>query len=217
MIVVLIQFMNDSFSVQQRRDFNRLQKIENFLKSDFFNDFQGESFYSKDLYERRNVLFIHDGFWTQFSQSHGKNISVENADGTSDQNRIYFDDNVFAVWHNGSVALFSETLLPSQLSVHFLDKEAKFVQIENQLTEGKWQTAYFALRNGELLPVEKEFFLYSCQENGFTKISDKISLADCQRDTDRLVLCVVQGGLYRAFFFGTDVSRAPRRGGRTKP
>lgn len=204
LVIVPIQLMNDSFSNQQKIDFQRMQRIERFLKSNFFNEFQSEKFYSEDLYERRNVLAIHSGFWTQYSQFHGNNIQIENEPGTVDSNRIYFDDYVFAVWYNNNLVVASENPLKGHTLIRQFDDNWGAVDTSSAPKENSYYVAYFLYDNNEFSPCDRYSFLYN-KVIGCKKVSGFHHDGWMSRIGSVLVNSTKEGTLSFAFYNPSDL------------
>ena len=204
LIIIPIQLMNDAFSKQQKKDFNRLKKIERFLKSDFFNEFQSEKFYSEDLYYRRNVLSINSGFWNQYAQFHGNNIQIENEPGTVDLNRIYFDDYVFDVWYNNNLVVVSENPLKSHTLIRQFDDNWGAVDTSSASKENNYYVAYFLYDNNEFSPCDRYSFLYS-KVSGCKKVSGFHHDGWMSRIGSVLVNSTKEGTLSFAFYNPSDL------------
>lgn len=97
-----IQYMNSNFSEAQKKEFDRLVRIENFVCSDALDALDGTTIYSEDLFENRLSLAVHDSYWTDLLMSSGKNKTLIHAlEKTMIQPGEYFlsykDDKLFVL------------------------------------------------------------------------------------------------------------------------
>jgi hypothetical protein len=89
-----IQIMNSTFANVHESNFQRIQLIEQVMKTELVDSLDGD-FEANDLYETKNALSIHNTFWTQYAEKNGLNISLDNNPTTLIDGAIYFPDSKF--------------------------------------------------------------------------------------------------------------------------
>lgn len=99
-----IQFMNYINADQQRRDFDRLQAIEKMFDMQMWKDLGAAEIYTEDLYETRNLLAVHDTFWSRYLENNGCVISVNSGSSETLPNLYFLYDEYF-VLTNGEIAI----------------------------------------------------------------------------------------------------------------
>lgn len=92
-----IQYTNYIFANQQHIDFTRLERIENMFDLQLWTYFDGQEIYSKDIYETRHTLAVHDGYWSSYLNKNGLNVSVVNDNVTGKINLYYPEDRYFVL------------------------------------------------------------------------------------------------------------------------
>ncbi len=99
-----IQYMNYIFANQQHIDFTRLEKIENMFDLQLWTCFDEQEIYSKDIYETRNTIAVHDGYWSSYLNKNGLNVSVVN-DNVSGKINLFFPNDRYFVLSNQNIAI----------------------------------------------------------------------------------------------------------------
>ena len=96
-LVVNIQEMNDVISKEQNKNFNRLVSIEDFLKTDVAKGLAG-NYYAKDFYKQQNLLAIHEGYWSNYSNKVQKiNVQLHGHHVDHEIGSIYYDGDNFVI------------------------------------------------------------------------------------------------------------------------
>lgn len=72
----LIQSMNETFANEQARNYQRLVRMEQLFDTAAVQSMKNQSVYAPDLYATKNLLAVHEGFWTQFAKHKGLNLQV---------------------------------------------------------------------------------------------------------------------------------------------
>ena len=85
MYSIPIQAMNEVFSIEQNRNYNRLTTIEKLFDTTAVKNMNNQSIYAPDLYEQKNALYIHDDFWKQYASSKKVNLEISKAEKYSNE------------------------------------------------------------------------------------------------------------------------------------
>lgn len=108
LLVVNIQEMNDVFSKEQNKNFNRLVEIESFLKTDTVKKLPTGKYFAADLYERQNLLAIHNGYWSTYCNNvMGMNIKLSAEHDSAEIGNIYYDGDNFVIVSARSITILS--------------------------------------------------------------------------------------------------------------
>jgi fucose 4-O-acetylase-like acetyltransferase len=75
-LMLAIQVMNGVFSHEQALNFERIKKIESFLDTNQIKMLHGEKLFAPDFYQTKNLLAIHDGYWSQYMKNRGLEINI---------------------------------------------------------------------------------------------------------------------------------------------
>lgn len=160
-----IQIMNDIFAQQQNKVFHRVTAIEELFSTELAEAFDGKDFYSTDLFKNINILAIHDSYWDDFAGMKGVNVKVINASGTSDDRRIYYDDDQFTVWAGNSVCILTPDLKEGYGVCQYNGEKFVLVKYENPLEDNGLYEYYYTLADGELMLADREVFRAELSEN----------------------------------------------------
>lgn len=90
-VIFDVQMMNSTFSAQAQYDFKRIENIEELISSDVIKEYNNSTIYSKNIFELKDALFIHDNYWTEYSKFKGLNINFVNNESSNDI-ELLFDD-----------------------------------------------------------------------------------------------------------------------------
>ena len=115
MIIIPIQMMNDTFADEEYSNFVRLETIESFIKSATIKKFDGNTFYCPDLYETKNALAIHDGYWTDYANATGLDMNFKN-EIDNNPNYIYvyiINDDIFEILTDSNLIIMSKNRIGS--------------------------------------------------------------------------------------------------------
>ncbi len=96
-IGLLVQIDNHLFALEQHRNYQRIEDIENLIRSETFQQMDGKTIYAPDLYQQKNALFIHDGYWTEFASAQELNTRIESIDQQADIQIDFVDDAWFRI------------------------------------------------------------------------------------------------------------------------
>ena len=113
-----VQLMNNIFSREAAKDFNRILTIERFLDSNLFNKMNNSSIYSKDLFITKHTLFVHDSHWNDFAKLHNIPVTFINSEGNENDVRLYYLENIntFKLIYNNKIYYISENDLKNKYS-----------------------------------------------------------------------------------------------------
>lgn len=107
-LVINIQQMNDIFSRELNKNYERLVKIETMLNTSTVTKLSGKVLVAPDLYKQQNALAIHDGYWTMFCNNNlGKSLKVIKEDQGLKDGYISFDDDNFAIITDSEIIVLS--------------------------------------------------------------------------------------------------------------
>lgn len=154
LLVANVQEMNDVFSKEQNKDFNRLVQIESFLKTDTVKSLEAGKYYASDLYKQQNLLAIHNDYWSGYCNNVlGLQIQLSKERDGVEIGNIYYDDDNFVVVDLGSVVVVSK------------DKEEKRKAV--QVDDDNYIIVDFASSDA-VFTTDNEFFVYSFPPNSTT-------------------------------------------------
>lgn len=151
-----VQIMNEVISKRQQRDYNRMIEIERIFDTEEIKKWDNKNIYSQDLYETKNSLGIHEGYWTDFASSKNLNIKIEknlkNNNGIivnlNDKFNDFFIISKIEKIQNNEVVSKSFSLLSP---IELIDKKLYF-----KLSGGKYQM--IKISNGI---QDKNFYKYN--------------------------------------------------------
>ena len=142
-ILIGIQFSNGVFSQEQNRNFNRLEQMENCLKTDMFKWFGNTEFVSEDMFKTINSMAFYDSYWTQFSAYCGNGAIISNKEVSDKQNRIYYRDNKIYVWYNNELYIFTYDTIMGEDLVIVTDEKCSFQQYKNPIRDHGFNIYHF--------------------------------------------------------------------------
>ena len=154
-----IQTENHIFADEQSENYERLVYMEDFCSSGMLDVFNNEELYVADFYTQKNLLYIHDGYWTSYIQTLGYNIPMLNEAASLEQNRVYLDDNtgVFMAWNGDKLCIMSEKPVSGAICVEVTDGEYLTVTPECA-QDGDWFKAYYRYVDGQLVQISLDEF-----------------------------------------------------------
>jgi hypothetical protein len=153
-IFILVQVSNSVFSRIAQEDFNRIERIEEFVSSDFLKELNGNTIYSKDLFTLKDALFVHDSYWNEFTSLRGFNINYLNEEGDKDSIRLYYNDinNVFAIYNDTNIYLFSENKIVDD-NIVINENEISLSYKTYKKNDG-YYTYYFKIKKGKTIQCQ---------------------------------------------------------------
>ncbi|WP_196808704.1 acyltransferase family protein [Butyrivibrio sp. AC2005] len=115
LLVLNIQQMNDIFSKEQNRNFERLQEIEAFLQTDVIKGLDGKFYYSEDLYKQENLLAIHDNYWSTYCLDVlDFDLKIGKERNEHQSGIIGYNDEVFYVVDEDRIIVFSRDRMDTE-------------------------------------------------------------------------------------------------------
>lgn len=109
LLVVNIQQMNDIFSKEQNKNFDRLVTIEKFLQTQTINNLGSGEYEAKDLYTQQNALAIHSGYWSAYCNTIlGIPLQLLDSDSETKEGNICYDGDNFTIIQGESVIIVSQ-------------------------------------------------------------------------------------------------------------
>lgn len=95
LLVLPVQAMNGIFAQEQERNFNRLTMLHGVFDTELLRPLDGASIFAPDFYQTKNLLAIHDGYWSNYAKSKGLNVDVTSKySGQSYELRVLSDRQV---------------------------------------------------------------------------------------------------------------------------
>lgn len=114
-LVLGIQVMNAGIANVQLDDYKHLENIESLIDTNYISDSDPiRTIYSTDAFIRRNVLFIDDGHYVNYSFNQGKSVGIHNYEKMPNEMLdseavLYIDDYTLFLTNNKYVLVFSPT------------------------------------------------------------------------------------------------------------
>ena len=158
-LLFAISYQNDIYAEVNNENFMRLCRIESVIESRTMDKCTGLSFYAPNIYETRNALAIHDGYWTSFAEIKDVDVSFNVSDVQSD-NRIYADDDCeqFQIWKDNKLSVMSSKCLEKSIPVRYDEFKCFSANCIDHTRDHGWFCYYFKLINNELMPISAEEF-----------------------------------------------------------
>ena len=157
-VMIPVQLMNAEFAQRHEENFQRLETIEDMVKSPVMQNMGGSTVYTTDLFQTRDALAIHDPYWTQYAVASGKTVQIVNQEGNAFDSRIYFDDTQFYIWIGSELCIMSKEQLLGFSSAPYLSDTYLIVDYSGSYQADKWYVCYFTEVDGELIPSTAEAF-----------------------------------------------------------
>lgn len=126
-----VQFSNGVFSEEQNRNFDRLEQIENRLKTDVFRQFGATSFAADDIFETVNSMAFYDSYWTQYSNYLGNQTEILNKEGSENENRIYLRYNKMYIWYQDDLYVLTYDMVMGKDLVIITDQNCSFQEYKD--------------------------------------------------------------------------------------
>ncbi len=109
LLAVNIQGMNDIFSKEQNKNFNRLVDIEDFLQTDTVRNLAIGEYYAADLYKQQNSLAVLDGYWSGYcNKVIGVSIHLTAEHDGTEVGNFYYDDDNFVIVDAQNIIVLSK-------------------------------------------------------------------------------------------------------------
>lgn len=156
--MVSVQLMNGEFSARHAENFQRLETMEHLMKTSAVQGQGTAIICAPDLFETRDALAIHDGYWTDYAATVGAQVQIVNQEGNTSENRIYFDDERFDIWCGQAVCVLSKGRLSGIGAVQYLEDVFLAADFSFSSWDGTWQLCYFTYQDGKLIPSSAEAF-----------------------------------------------------------
>lgn len=129
-----IQIMNVEISKIQNNDFERLEKIERCLNSNFVKQLPDGEYYSSDLYQQKHLLAIHENYWSDYCEKIiRKNMKISSNYSVADKGYIYFFNDIFVINTNEVVYVLTSEMLQESKIVRVSDSKEVIIDF-SQLT-----------------------------------------------------------------------------------
>lgn len=164
LVFLQIQCMNIAFADKQEEIFNRLVSIEEMVKSEFLDNFEGQTFYTEDMFKENTFLAVHDSYWTKYATVSGRNIrfnKMKRGGGILNKNRIYINEenSAFLIWKGKWLCAMSMKELPDHISVQYYDNQYFVADCTSAVSKNKWYMEFFVVENDKLEKCTEEMFL----------------------------------------------------------
>lgn len=152
-----IQYMNYINANQQHKDFTRLLAIEKMFDMQLWNQFNGMEAFSEDVYETRNLLAVHDTFWSQYLQKNGLSINVRQGSVEGAFNIYFPNDEYFLLTDGKAGVLCSETQLQQEPVFEMTEGQTVVLQLGDSVEDSGFYLYGFRIdgSSGAEIPVEE--------------------------------------------------------------
>lgn len=92
--IIMVQFMNDIFSTEQYYNYERLETIADFLKTDDIKKYDGQTVFSPYFFVTKHTLAVRDDYWNRVANLQGLNINFikENTGENFPNISMYIDE-----------------------------------------------------------------------------------------------------------------------------
>jgi len=154
-----IQSMNDVLSKEQEKNFKRLRTIESIFDTEVVVTLaQQRDVSASDLYQTKNALAIHDGYWTQYAQFKGIDTEIRNDSFQANLVNIYFqNDQFFVISIDDYRVVLSQKSLSTVQPVRINETEfllVDFININNSRIDGDFYEYCFRLEHNQIKSIE---------------------------------------------------------------
>lgn len=121
-IAIPVQVMNGIISKEQRADYDRLVNIEKLFDTKSMANMNHAKIYSKDIFETRNLLGIHDSYWNDFASFKDLDLTFTRDINEEFDFQIYMVDNkYFTLIGKEEIVVLSYNKLPEKIKIKFDD------------------------------------------------------------------------------------------------
>lgn len=158
-ILIPTQLMSGEFAEENEKNFQRLETIEEMVKSSIIQNLAGDTICTTDLFQTRNALAIDDSYWMEYTAASGKMIQIVNQEGTAADDRLYFDDTRFYIWHGTALCVLSKEPLSGYSATPYLADTYLTVDYSGSYQQGDWYVCCFTYADGMLTPASVETFV----------------------------------------------------------
>jgi len=133
-----VQAMNSVFSNEQYNNYFRLTSIEELFQTKSIKNMEKQTIWAPDLYQTKNLLAIHDGFWQQYAQAKGITVEIHNAETYNGEvfSIFYPPDNYFILSGGNEIVVLSKTRLIGTYPIKVADHEYPAGDFEQEQTDG---------------------------------------------------------------------------------
>jgi len=153
----LIQSMNNTFAQEQNKNYQRLVNIEQLFDTRAVQNMKNQSVYAPDLYVTKNLLSIHQDYFTQFAKFKNLNIHINNATQKGNEQFIIYDQHneYFVLCGGDEVIVFSDKPLRGKLPVKVSEDLYLQGNFEQNNIDGKFYSYSFIkqLTDGKMVLV----------------------------------------------------------------
>lgn len=154
LLTINIQMMNDIFSKEQNRNFNRLVKIEEFLQTETVKNLGVGEYVANDLYLQQNTLAIHSGYWTTYCNDVlGIPLEITDVDSDDKAGYIFYDGDNFAIVNNANLTVLSFDREEFPKAVKVSNDEYMLFDFDNEIIDGNFYV-YSKTNDGTLYSVQ---------------------------------------------------------------
>lgn len=107
LLVLPIQAMNGVFAQEQERNFNRFTMLQAVFDTDLLRHLDTATVFSSDFYQTRNLLAIHEGYWSSLAKAKGINMEVSSKDSNQPYELRVLSDKQVAMLGPQQITLLS--------------------------------------------------------------------------------------------------------------
>lgn len=170
-----LQGMNEAFSTEQNYNYNRLLSIEKLFNTNTVKNMNNQSIYAPDLYNQKNLLYVHDGYWEKYSDLIGLKLKISKEKQYSNENFTIFyqNDNYFVLNGGNEIVILSEKRLSGVYPIKISNQQYISCDMKNETLDSGLYCYKFIKKvdennNIQLVPNDDEAFKNMKSDAGST-------------------------------------------------
>ena len=160
--IIPVQVMNDIFSKELNKQYNRMVQIENLFETSTIEFLNNQKVTAQDFYKTKNALAIHDNYWTDFANLKGLNIEATNEPiGNAEFNIYYQDDKMFVISARDKISVLSPQPILENIPIKISDTQYLLGSFSEYTIDNSFYVYNFQIsRESSLIavPVNEKLF-----------------------------------------------------------
>lgn len=157
--LVPIQAMNDVFSKEINKQYERLTTIESIFNTNTMKSFQYQKITAEDFFKTKNALAIHDSYWNDFSNMKGISVEILNEKKNDNTINIYYqNDDYFILSFKDKIRVLSSKPIIEKQPIKVTDTEYLEGEFTNYIIDKEFYAYDFiySIENRKLIPISSE-------------------------------------------------------------
>ncbi len=151
LVGTMVQAENGIIGDIQHQDYARLRNIERLFDTECMKNMDNSVIYSKDIFETRNLLAVHDSYWDEIAKLHDYSMKFTQEDGIADFELYLIDDEYFVIIGSEEIAVMSEKKLPNTFKI--MTESGKYALVTSN--KYSYDNGYLCYRfSRDLQPLE---------------------------------------------------------------